>query len=615
MERKTIEMIQKAMKLDRKNQQDFIAYDDMDAVEFDFGQMLEPWMVKRISTDAKEALKVLGNIFDTHNPKVRITPFGEADKERAEQAERWAEYHLTKINQRAGKSPIRQLPHMAGKYGRICAQVDYLPYWISKNKESWSNEQNEQMRAGPYCVELHNPRNVYYSMGKYGLRWVASVTNMSAEEVIEQWAVYDNGTENSRKIQSAVSEIKRQVEESKDEIRFIHVDFTSHEKRMVTVFKTVGMGTSNFEKMTGEGESIEILNSENKLGFLNWVIVECDSSPLLEGIHKGNLYAYKTLLDTIVHSSVMRRAFPPVTISRTLDGKGVNVDYSGAEPEIKLKQGEDVQPFQPPALDSAVFQLAQDVTAQVSAALGVSKLGNMESKSNLQYSTVTAIIDMNMSSLEPYKRMAEKALTQIVHIMFKWVKYTEDVVSAYRMKQSNPEQIVGEEILMGPDMFDEDALLLVVSLKDKNDEMSAVNKATMLKQGGFRVPDSELLEDLGYENPEMLASKWKDEQLESAALQNFIQELQMQLQMKQQAMQMQMQQAMQQEQMMQQQAMMQQAPQDPNAQGAYGQMANPDQGLPSNPQGQGFNGAMGGTPPMMAEPGMTATQVPGERQQ
>ena len=79
---------------------------------------------------------------------------------------------------------------------------------------------------------------------------------------------------------------------------------------MVTVFKTVGMGISNFEKMTGEGESIEILNSENKLGFLNWVIVECDSSPLLEGIHKGNLYAYKTLLDTIVHSSVMRRAFP-----------------------------------------------------------------------------------------------------------------------------------------------------------------------------------------------------------------------------------------------------------------------------------------------------------------
>ena len=181
--------------------------------------------------------------------------------------------------------------------------------------------------------------------------------------------------------------------------------------------------------------------------------------------------------------------------------------------------------------------------------------------------------------------MAEKALTQIVHIMFKWVKYTEDVVSAYRMKQSKPRTDCGRGNLDGTRHVRRGRIaFLVVSLKDKNDEMSAVNKATMLKQGGFRVPDSELLEDLGYENPEMLASKWKDEQLESAALQNFIQELQMQLQMKQQAMQMQMQQAMQQEQMMQQQAMMQQAPQDPNAQGAYGQMANPDQGLPSNPQ-------------------------------
>ena len=277
---------------------------------------------------------------------------------------------------------------------------------------------------------------------------------------------------------------------------------------------------------------------------------------------------------------------------------------------MKLKQGESVQPFVPPPLDNAVFQLAQEVSAQVSSALGVSKLGNMDTKSNLQYSTVTAIIDMNMSSLEPYKRMAEKALTQIVHIMFRWVKYTEDAVPAYRTRKSNPEQVIGEEIIMTPEMFDEDNLLAVVSLKDRNDEMSAVNKATMLKQGGFRVPDSELLEDLGFENPDMLASKWKDEQLEQAALQNFIQELQMQLQMKQQAMQMQMQAQMQQEQMM----AMQQPPQDPNAQGPMGQLANPDMGLPSNVSGQGFNGAMGGTPPMMAEPGMTATQVPGERQ-
>ena len=332
MNRKTIEKIQKAMTLDKANQQDFIAYDDMDAVQFDFGQMLEPWMVKRISTAAQEALKVLGNIFDTHNPKVRITPFGEADQERAEVAERWAEYHLAKINQRAGKSPIRQMPHMAGKYGRICAQVDYLPYWLPKSKDKWSNKQREQMRQGPYCIYLHNPRNVYYSMGEYGLEWAASVTNMSAEEIIGKWSVYDNATDNGRKVQAAIEEIRRMTENTKEELRFIHVDYMDYDKRSVSVFRTTGFGISTFEKMSGEGDVISIMDSDNKLGFMNWVVVECDSTPLLSGIHKGNLYAYQTLLDTIVHSSVMRRAFPPVTISQTIDGKGINVDYSGAEP-------------------------------------------------------------------------------------------------------------------------------------------------------------------------------------------------------------------------------------------------------------------------------------------
>lgn len=57
----------------------------------------------------------------------------------------------------------------------------------------------------------------------------------------------------------------------------------------------------------------------------------------------------------------------------------------------------------------------------------------------------------------------------------------------------------------------------------------------------------------------------------------------------------------------QQQQMQAQQPQDPNAQGAMGQMANPEQGFPSAPAGQGFNGAIGGTPPMMAESRNDAT--------
>lgn len=615
MDYKIIEKIQGAIEADEENQEDFAAYDDMDEVKYDFGDLLEEWMVPRIATDGQETLKALGNIFDTHSPRINILPFGEADKERAERAERWAEYHIMKINQRAGASPFRKIPHMAGKYNRICAQVDYLPYWIPKDKEKWTKEQKEQMRAGPFCVEIHSPRNVFYAMGKYGLRWVASVANMCADEIIEYWGVYDDKGENGKKIQQAVEKIKKISEEEDEEVRFVHVDFTSHEKRQVSVFKTTRTDIEDFEDYE-EGSKIvkiDIIDSDNKLGFMNWVIVEGEGTPILSGIHKGGLYSYKTLLDTIVHSSVMRRAYPPVMVSQTMDGKGVDVDYTGADPEVRLRQGETLSPFQPPPLDSAVFQLSQQVAGQVDQSTGIKRLAGMDVGGNLQYSTVNAIIDLHMTNLEPYKRLAEKSIALITLTMFKWVQFSKDVVQGYRTKISSPDQIVGEELLMSPDDFDEDRLLVEVILTAKTDKMQAVNMAAQLKQAGFRVPDSELLEKVGYQNPEVLADKWEDEQIENAAMQNFIQELQGQTQLKLQEEQMQMQQQMQQEQQAQQMQQAQ-AAQDPNAQGPMGQMANPDQSQPAFPGGQGFNGAMGGTPPMQAAPGMTATQIPGDRQ-
>lgn len=626
MDNKVIEDIQARMALDEETQEDFAAYDDMDAIKFDFEGYLQPWMIERKSTEAHEALKVLGNIFDTHSPRINILPFGEADKDSSEKKERWAEYHLAKIGDRGGVNPLRQIPHAAGKYGRVALQVDYLPYWLPKNKEEWTPAQKDMMRAGPFCMEIHNPRNVFYSMGKYGLNWVATVSNMSPEAVLDHWGSYvdmdgekvkDMGDEKGKQIASAIRKIKKKYEEN-EELRFIHVDFMSHGKRQVSIFPTTKDGIDDFEDYDPESdnERIDILDAENKLKFLNWVIVECDSSPLLAGMHKGGLYQYKTLLDTVKHSSIMRRAYPPMTIQKTIDGKPKNIDFTGAEPQVTLQPNESVEPFIPPPLDQAVMTLSAEVDGQIESALGVKKLSSI-SGANQQFSTVQAIIDLHMTNLEPYKRASEKVVKQSIELMFKWLDFTGDTSTAYRLRKNSPEQITGEEILLTPDDFDLDNLIIKVTLINKNDKMQAANRITMLKQAGLRIPDAELLEEVGYVNPEILASKWEDEQLQNAALQLLIKKLQSQLDLETQAQQMQMQMEAQQAQMQQQMAAQQQAqqpPQDPNAQGMNGQMANPEQGMPSNPQGQGFAGNMGGQPPMTAEPGMTATQVPGERQ-
>ncbi len=605
MDKKVIEKIQGMMALDADNQNDFIAYDDMDDVKFDFKDMLKPWMVPSISTAPTVALKTLANFFDMTKPRPRVTPFGEADKVRAEKAERWLEYHFKKINQRGGKSPIRQMPYHAGKYGRICAQVDYLPYWLPKDKKSWTNEQKQVVREGVYCIVLHSPRNVFYEMGKYGLRAVASVTNLSPEEVIEHWGVYDDGSKIGKKIQAAISKIQSMYKDN-EELRFIHVDYTDYDKRQVSLFETTGESIDAFEDMDETAVKIDILDTENKLGFLNWVVVECDSSPLLAPVHKGNLYTYNTVFDTIRKSTIMRRAYPPLTVSTTMDGEGKEVDYTGADPQIKLQNGEQVVPFQPPPLDQAVFSISSEEAARMEQALGVSKLSGMEA-SNVQFSTVNALMDLNASNAQQYKGTSEKALTQIAYKMFKWVEYTKDSVTAFRTKKRTPDQPIGEEIIMSPEnVGNADELLIEVELQSKQDKVQAYNSVTMLKNAGFEIPDSELLEELGYEDPELLSARYKEQVLRAAALKNMLTELEGQVSLKLKAADLQLQMGMQQAQQQQMQA---QQPQDPNAQGAMGQMANPEQGFPSAPQGQGFNGANGGTPPMMAEPGMTQQVV------
>lgn len=608
MDKKVIEMIQTAIEADSQNQEDFQAYDDMDNIVYDFGDKLEKWMIPSVSTEPHTALKVLDNIFDSHNPRVNILPFGEADKDRAEKMERWLDWQFSKISQRTGKSPIRQMSHMAGKYGRIALQVDYLPYWLPRDKKSWTNEQKQQMRSGPFCIDLHNPKNVYYGMGKYGLRWVASVSNMTATEIVDHWGVYED-----KKMQAALKKIQ-DMEAEDEEVRFIHVDFTSHDKRYISVFQTKMEGIEDFENFDGDTQSIDLLNTDNKLKFLNWVVVECDSTPLLAGMHKGNLYAFQTIFDTVKKSGVMRRAYPVLYKSKTVDKKGINIEMNGVESEARLGHGDEFEVMQPPPMDSAVFTLANELDGQVDNTLGVSKLGNMQAGGNLQYSTVNAIIDLNMNKLEPYKRMSEKALEQASYLMLKWVEYTQDTVTSYRTKIKKPEQIIGEEILLSPDEMDADTMVITVTLTTKADKMAEVNRISMLKQANFRIPDSELLEGIGYENSDVMASMYEDEQLRVAALKNHIMELEAQIQLKVKAAEMQMQMQMQQAQMQQQQQQQAQR-QAAQASAQNGAQANPQQGLPSEVGGQGFNPAMGGDSSMVAQPGMTASQVPGQRQQ
>lgn len=87
--------------------------------------------------------------------------------------------------------------------------------------------------------------------------------------------------------------------EDNEELRFIHVDYTDYDKRQVSLFETTGESIDAFEDMDETAVKIDILDTENKLGFLNWVVVECNHPTSRPSVHKGNLYTYNTVFDTI----------------------------------------------------------------------------------------------------------------------------------------------------------------------------------------------------------------------------------------------------------------------------------------------------------------------------
>ena len=605
MEQSIIESVQGAIETDEESQGYFQAYDDIDQLRWELpnGWEAKDYIRKRVSTIGHDGLKSLDSLFDTHNPKFEILPRTEADKDNAEELEVWLEWHMKRANQIGDKSPFRQALHSSGKYSRVILQVDYLPYWLP-DKKKWTPEQKAAAKAGPFCITVHNPRNVYYEMGKYGLKWVASVTKLYGQEIINHWSVYSGEGDEGKKVKAAIKKIEKDIEED-DEVCYIHVDYISFEKRSVACFKAESL--EQFEDMNSDTDHISLVDSDNKLGFINWSVAIGESDPLLHSMHISGSWENQNLIDTLIDSSVLRRAFFPILKHTSMGGtKELDVNYDGTQDTIELANGEDAQTLQPPPIDTAITQLASVNTDRISQNLGIRNLQSMQMSGNVQFSTMNAYIQLQMAALEPYKRTTEKAWEQAAEIMFKWVEKTKDTVTGYRTKSKGEgKKSAGASITMTADDFEIEDLHIKCELiaNTPTDKMQQVNMYVALKQAGAKISWGELLERVLGVNPEIAERKWMDETILDLAFSNFseTQKAELQTQIQQRTMQMQSQ--LQQEQAAQQAAM--QAPQ------SGGGTPNMPQGDAVIPDGSMNDPAAGGLPPMMSAAGMTRNQVVG----
>lgn len=614
MDNKTIEAIQARIDADSDYISDLNAYDAIVNMRWELpgGWNEKTWIRKRVSTDGHDAIKTATNIYDTNHPKWEILPLGLADKERAEQLETALEWWMQRANKLGEGEPFRKSLHNSCLQNCVIYQLDYLPYWLPKDRAKWTKEQKAAMKRSSFCVTVHDRRNVFYEMGKYGLKWAAAVSVMTAREVLDHWSAYEGkSTDAGKSIRQGLDKV-RALYKDDDEVKFVHVDYTSHDKREVSLFKTSSDDLKDFENYDTEdatADRIDLLDTEYKLSFINWVIVSGESTPLLYSIHKAGLWENQNLYDTLIESTTMRRAVFPILKHTSPSGKELDVDYNGEQDVIEMTPGENVDTVVPPPIDAAMAQISSQNTAKIAQATGIKGLASVEVAGNVQYAAIQAVIKLHMTTLVPYVRTVEKANAQLGDMAFLWLQegdgYTEVV---YRTTNKGEGRERGMSFTVSPDDFDPDAMFIECHLiaNTPNDKQQEINMYAQLKQAGAHIAWKELLERLQLGNGDVLEAEWLDEEAQTAALQNKVKELDGLLQLKIEELRNQQQMALQQQIQAQQQAQLAQQQAQMQAQAAQGGQVPPEALMNGAPEGAGFNAAMGGQPTAEALPGATS---------
>lgn len=601
--------IRRKLTLDSEFMDECAHYDNMDDMKWTPppGFTARQEIRLRVSTDAHDILKTAVNLFDTHNPKWEILPRGPADAGAAEELERWLEWHMAIADQNGDKPASTERLKHAAKYGKVASQLDFLPYWTTKGTDAY-----REALANPFCVTVHPIASVHFERGKYDLRWVSLVNNIPAGDAIDHWEAYQDDPTHGKKIQGAIREVEALLE-ADEEACLMYVDYTDKDRRWCFAYPYEGTGVDPELNAPDEGR-IEFVWGENKLGFINWAISEAASTPLLYSLHKGGIWENQCFLDTIMDTTVIRRAWYPMFKHKSVSGKPMEVDFSGNEAVIELNSsdGEEAEPLIPPPLDPGVRELADRNTNKGASATGLKNLQNLNTPGNVQYATASLYINMSKATLDPYITCYQHNNVALAKLAFLWVKKTGMSVTGYRTKDKDRQanKVKGEKINVGPDKFDPATMMIRCELLPTNpsDALQRMNEFSQAVQIGLPITKKNIAERMGYGEGDVLEQDWLKEKMQEIALTMYQKQKDMELTLMSQQKQMEMQmQAKQAEMEAQANAARGQTPAPQGGQG----MVPPEAmgGANMMPGGPGMDTGAGGIPSAMGNPGETRTQT------
>jgi hypothetical protein len=587
----------------------FAAVDDMFYFRWNFPAGMPDWVMKTISTAPHDAVMTTVRTFATVEPYHKVLPMlpNEANRQRANEIETALRYNMRRAGRRNDAKLEWDVMWSATQYAEVAAQVIYLPYQIKVLKALANDTGSKKMKAkarraeaakrfGDFAYIVHNPANVYPEWSEYGPEGVLTIRVRAVDEFRNTWG-----------------DLSRNVvtDTDYDEGKISYVtsfDYTNYETRCVW-----GV-LSETPDIAVRGAGVKIMEEDNKLGFIPYGIRRWGNSlstetnervmPLLHSIYLSGKWDMLNVFESLDASLAIKRAAQPQYAAELPPGQDIELDNTEPVGTAKLPAGtRGFTPLPSQSVDQRLTVQKAQFTSDIWQGSVAKVLQSLEFPSGTAYSSVNQILSVATGSLSPYKLLGENTLAEIDHQSLCWVKYygAEYDKSATLYGYYSDKTNAGKSVSLPHDTLNPDDLDIEVTLTADIpvDRLQQINGAVLLKQN-FRVPEDELLEDLGLGNPADLAKRRDLEDYKATYIQADLKRIAMQpdLEAAQEQMEMQMGAAQQQNQeaMAQEQAAREQEAMIANAQ----QNASPGN---ENLGGMGMNPAMGGTPPVQGNRG------------
>jgi hypothetical protein len=547
------------------------------------------WVLKVVSTDPADAVLTTVRTFATVSPRFKVAPML-PNRKRANEIETAIAYNFHQAGRRNDASVAWDVMMSAALYSEVAAQVIYLPYQekILKAMGKDTRRVKAARRFGDFAFIIHNPANVYPEWSEYGLEGVLTVRVQTVDEFMYTWG---------EKAKSVVSE----KDYNDGKITYVtSFDYQNYEKRCVW-----GVYSETADvRITGNG--IKILEEENKLGFIPYAIKRWGNSltvdtdrrvmPLLQSVYDSGQWDMLNVFKSLDASLAMKRAAQPQYAAELPPGQSIGLDNTDPVGVAELPPGtRNFTPLPSQSVDQRLSMQKNEFESGIWQTSIPRILQTMEFPSGTAYSQANMVMSQAANSLAPYRLLGEKTLAEVAHQMLCWLKYygkeygKVDLYGQYTDKTN-----AGKEIRISSDTIDPDVLQIEVILTaDMSvDKLQQINGAVLLKNN-FRVPESELLEDLMGGDPAEMAKRRDLEDFKAAYIATELTKLQQAAQLEFEQAQMQMQMGAQQAQ--QGQAM----EQEQMAREQEAQMAAAQQGgTPAQEQMQGMDPSMGSMPPV-----------------